>query len=111
MKFILNRERLGKLWNGSKELPDEINVGSGIQHLAEFELLGVIATLHGFVTAFDILIGAVEGTEKDTDITLVMTAFQAYLSPKMPLSHYTGEDKRMNNRVVGKFKPLVSLSL
>lgn len=103
MKFTLNREKLGKLWNGLKELPDEINVVSGIQHLAEFELLGVIATFHGFVTAFDILTGAAEGTDKDADITIVMTAFQAYLFPKMPLSHYTGEDKRMKDKILTKF--------
>ena len=62
--------------------------------MAEFELLSIICTLHGFVTAFDILTGSESGTEKDADITSVLTAFQHYISPKMPLSHYTGADKR-----------------
>ena len=62
--------------------------------MAEFELLSIICTLHGFVTAFDILTGAESETEKDADITSVLTAFQHYISPKMPLSHYTGADKR-----------------
>jgi hypothetical protein len=63
--------------------------------MAEFELLSIIAALHGYVTAFDILSGADPHSEKDDDITSVMTAFQMYISPKMPLSNYSGKDKRM----------------
>jgi len=101
MRFTLDSKRFtGLSWNGVKQLPLEINVISAIQHMAEFELLGVIATLHGFVTAFDILTGAAEGSEKDADICIVMTAFQAYISPKMPLSHYTEKDKRMKDSII-----------
>jgi hypothetical protein len=94
MKFTLKRDPLQSYWNGVKPLPDEINVLHYHPQMAEFELLSIICTLHGYVTAFDILTGAETGTEKDTDITSVMTAFQHYISPKMPLSNYTGSDKR-----------------
>lgn len=95
MKFTLYTKRDSKeYWNGMKELPSEINV---IHHdsMGEFELLMVIATLHGYVTAFDILSGADQNSEKDKDISSVMTAFQMYLFPKMPLSNYNGKDKRI----------------
>lgn len=94
MKYILTRDPLQSYWNGSKPLPAEINVLHNHPQMAEFELLSIICTLHGYVTAFDILTGAETGTEKDADITSVMTAFQHYISPKMPLSNYTGADKR-----------------
>lgn len=81
-------------WNGVKPLPKEINVISYNPTMAEFELLSIICTLHGYVTAFDILSGANTDTEKDVDIVSVMTAFQLYISPKMPLSNYSGSDKR-----------------
>jgi hypothetical protein len=107
MRFTLDSKRFtGPNWNGIKPLPPEINVISAIQHLAEFELLGVIATLHGFVTAFDILTGASESSEKDADICIVMTAFQAYISPKMPLSHYTEKDTRMKDSIIHGSKVL-----
>jgi hypothetical protein len=48
------------------------------------------------VTAFDILTGAEKETEKDKDIDAVMTAFQMYISPKMPLSNYSGSEKRIS---------------
>jgi hypothetical protein len=79
-------------------LPSEINVLSSHPEMAEFELLSVIATLHG-VTAFDMLVGAGEGTEKDRDINQVMEAFQHYISPKMPLSNYSQKDKRIINKI------------
>lgn len=81
-------------WNGTKPLPSEINVVSHQPHMAEFELLSMICVLHGYITAFDILLGADSGTEKDKDINAVTTAFQAYLLPKMPLSNYTSTDER-----------------
>ena len=81
-------------WNGQQALPSEINVIHSHPQMAEFELLSIICTLHGFVTAFDILTGAEQGSEKDTDLSLVQEAFQAYLYPKMPLSNYSGSDKR-----------------
>lgn len=84
----------GTEWHGIQSLPDEINTVQNKQELAEFELLAVIATLHG-ISAFDLITGATEDSEKDRDITEVLTAFQAYIKPKMPLSNYTGSDKRM----------------
>jgi hypothetical protein len=97
MKFTLNKNKpSSEYWNGKRALPDEINVLSYIPQMAEFELLSVVATLHGYVNAFDILTGADNGTEKDTDINAVMTAFQMYLYPKMPLTGYKGQtDKRI----------------
>lgn len=95
MKFTLKKQME---WNGLKSLPSEINVLSSHPAMAEFELLSVIATLHG-VTAFDMLVGAGEGTDKDRDINEVMTAFQHYISPKMPLANYTQKDKRIPNKI------------
>jgi len=95
MKFTLNKTRAtSEYWNGTQSLPDEINVMSYNQQMAEFELLGIICTLHKFVNVFDVLTGAEEGTEKDKDINAVMTAFQMYLYPKMPLSSYPGSSEK-----------------
>ena len=93
MKFTKSRPFQ---WHGTKLLPDEINVLHSQRDLAEFELLSVIATLHG-LTAFDILTGAEQDSEKDRDIGEVLDAFQAYIAPKMPLSCYTGKDIRKKN--------------
>lgn len=88
MKFTKKKELV---WHGQKPLPDEINTRGIMVELAEFELLSIIATLHG-LTAFDILIGATEGTEKDRDSTEVLIAFQDYIAPRMPLSYYNSKD-------------------
>jgi hypothetical protein len=90
MKFIQVTQTS---WHGQKPLPTEINTLQNQPQMAEFELLSVIATLHG-ITAFDILTGAEEGTEKDRDIGEVLGAFQAFIMPKMPHSNYTGKDTR-----------------
>lgn len=82
-------------WNGVKPLPTEINVISYDIRSAEIELLSIICRLHGHMTAFDLLTGAEPDTEKDKDIGAVLAAFQAYISPRMPLSHYTSADKRI----------------
>jgi hypothetical protein len=95
MKFILSKQHVANSWNGNKSLPPEIHVISNQQQLAEFELLGIICTLHGHVTAFDISIGCEPNTEKDRDITSIMTAFHSYIAPRMPLSHYDANDKRI----------------
>jgi len=94
MKYVRDETHTVSFWNGVRPLPREINVLSYHDSMAEFELLSILCALHGFVTAFDILSGAHEGTEKDTDITAVMTAFQCYIAPKMPLSNYSNTDKR-----------------
>jgi len=99
MKYSLNKQRAtNEYWNGKKALPDEINVLSYVPQMAEFELLGIICTLHGVVNAFDILTGSEPETEKDNDINAVMTAFQMYLSPKMPLSGYSGSSEKRITR-------------
>lgn len=90
MKFIQSAQTP---WHGRKPLPAEINTVQNEQQMAEFELLSVIATLHG-ISAFDILIGAEEESEKDRDIGEVLGAFQAFIKPKMPQSNYTGKDTR-----------------
>ena len=96
MKFTLSTQKSpSEYWNGTKALPPEINVVHFHPSMAEFELLSIIAALHGYVTAFDILSGADSNSEKDNDISSVMTAFQMYILPKMPLSNYSGSDKRM----------------
>lgn len=92
MKYTRSREIE---WNGTKPLPAEINVMSYDTHTAEMELLSIICRLHGHMTAFDLLMGAEPETEKDKDISSVLAAFQAYISPRMPLSHYTSADKRI----------------
>jgi hypothetical protein len=95
MKFTLSKDKQpSSYWNGIKPLPDTIHVISSIPHVAELELLTTICTLHGYVTAFDILTGAETNTEKDVDLNSVLSALQQYIFPKMPLSHYTGTDKR-----------------
>lgn len=107
-KFILNKNKqTTEYWNGKKPLPDEINVMSYDPIISEFELLSLICALHGYLTAFDILTGANTDTEKDKDINSVMTAFQMYLYPKMPLSNYSSSDKRMiPNQQITKVKPI-----
>lgn len=97
MKFVLYSGKNMESWNGKTPLPNEINVISNDQQKAELDLLGIICALHSHVTAFDLLTGADEGSEKDTDINAVMTAFHAYLYPKMPLSNYNGDEKRIKS--------------
>ena len=95
-KFTLNRSKNPTdYWNGKSGLPAEINVMSYHPIISEFELLSLICALHGYLTAFDILTGGDPNSEKDADINAVMTAFQMYISPKMPISNYSASDKRM----------------
>ena len=97
MKFTLSKDKLpASYWNGGRMLPDTIHVISSITHTAELELLATICTLHGSVTAFDILTGAEPTTEKDADLNSVLIALQQYVFPKMPLSYYTSADKRIS---------------
>lgn len=97
MKFTLSKDKNpSEYWNGKDALPDEINVMSYHQVMSEFELLSMISALHGYITALDIMTGADPDTEKDKDINAVLTAFQMYISPKMPLSNYSSSDKRIN---------------
>jgi hypothetical protein len=103
MKFILSKDsKPNTFWNGIKQLPNEINVMSYNQHMAEFELLSIICSLHGYLTAFDLLTGSETDTEKDKDLVAVLTAFQMYIRPKMPLSNYSDSEKRIKS--VDKFK-------
>jgi hypothetical protein len=97
MKFTLYKggKQSQEYWNGTKPLPDEINVMSYHIQMAEFELLSILSTLHGYISAFDLLTGSDTNTEKDKDINAVLTAFQMYIHPKMPLSRYTDSEKRM----------------
>jgi hypothetical protein len=97
MKFVLNKSKSVEGWNGTSVLPNEINVMSYHPIMSEFELLSIICSLHGHLTAFDILTGADMNTEKDRDINVVLNAFQMYIYPKMPLSKYTSTDKRIDN--------------
>jgi len=109
MKYTLSKESSqDTYWNGEKSLPDEINVLQFHPQMAEFELLSVICTLHGFVTAFDLLSGSSTHTEKDKDIEAVLIAFQNYLHPRMPLSRYTGDEKRMRALTDRKIIPIES---
>ena len=108
MKFTLNKEKNpSEYWNGKGSLPAEINVMSYHPVISEFELLSIICSIHGYLTAFDIMTGADSNTEKDKDIAAVMTAFQMYISPKMPLSNYSGSDKRiLASTEISKVKPI-----
>lgn len=97
MKFRLsNNKKISEYWNGKDTLPDEINVISYNPIISEFELLSIICARHGYLTAFDIMTGAEGDTEKDKDINSVMMAFQMYIYPKMPLSNYSGSEKRID---------------
>lgn len=108
MKFTLSKDKLpASYWNGERMLPDSIHVISPMTHVAELELLTTICTLHGNVTAFDILTGAEPNTEKDADLNSVLIALQQYVFPKMPLSHYTSADKRITPASI-KQKPMDS---
>ena len=96
MKYTLATDKLpSSYWNGEKSLPPTIHVISHSIHVAELELLTMLCALHDKVTAFDILTGASPDTEKDADLNSVLTALQQYVYPKMPLSNYTGSDKRV----------------
>ena len=107
MKFTLHHQKpTSSYWNGVRPLPADIHVMSYDVSVAEFELLTIICSLHGFVTAFDILTGAEKETEKDKDIDAVMTAFQMYLHPRMPLSNYGGNDKRMKANAALRSAPI-----
>ena len=106
MKYTLTTDKPpSSYWNGEKPLPSTIHVISHIIHVAELELLTILCTLHGKVTAFDILTGAAVETEKDTDLNSVLTALQQYVYPKMPLSSYTESDKRVVSQPI-KQKPM-----
>jgi len=96
MKYTLATDKpSSSYWNGEKTLPPTIHVISHSIHTAELELLTILCTLHGKVTAFDILTGAESGSEKDADLNSVLTALQQYIYPKMPLSNYTASDTRV----------------
>jgi hypothetical protein len=97
MKYTLSKTKaIADYWNGNRSLPEEINTQHYNPLMSEFELLAVICALHGFVNAFDLITGAEPDTEKDRDINAVMTAFQMYLFPKMPLSKYSGSSEKRN---------------
>lgn len=104
MKFTLAQRVLE--WNGVRSLPMEISVLSPTRMGAEFELLQVICGLHGYVTAFDVLTGSDGGTEKDRDMECILQAFQAYIQPSMPLSHYSGKDERLKGMFGSEVKKL-----
>ena len=96
MKYTLATDKVpSSYWNGTTSLPTTIHVLSHDIHTAELQLLTILCTLHGKVTAFDILTGAESDTEKDADLNAVLTALQQYIYPKMPLSNYTDSDKRV----------------
>ena len=94
MKFKLNKET-PIVWNGKTPLPNEISVMSYNPIISEFELLSIICALHGYLTAFDIITGADSNSEKDIDINTVLHAFRMYIFPRMPISNYSGSDKRI----------------
>lgn len=106
MKYTLYDKKDQTYWNGMKPLPDEIFVIHSQPQQAEFELLSIIAGLHGYITAFDMITGSEEGTEKDRDINAVLKAFQQYIYPRMPLSMYTSSEKRI--KPVSSNKPIIA---
>ncbi len=98
MKFLLYTatQSPAQYWNGKLSLPEEIQVVSPSLPLAEFQLLGILCSLHGHMSPFDLLTGSESNSEKDRDIIAVLTAFQWYLYPRMPLTHYTADEKRIS---------------
>ena len=105
MKYTLYNKNNKAYWNGIKPLPDEIFVIHSQPQHAEFELLSIIAGLHGHISAFDMITGSEENTEKDADINAVLKAFQEYIYPRMPLSMYTSSEKRIKS--ISSTKPIV----
>lgn len=104
MKFTLHKNYSdlnieGDFWNGKTALPDEINViaRSDNRYRAELELLSTLCQLHGYVTAFDLLSGTADATEKDKDITAILLALRLYTHPKMPLTNYSTDDVRLKS--------------
>jgi hypothetical protein len=106
MKYTLATDKTpSSYWNGEKPLPSTIHVISHSIHVAELELLTILCTLHGKVSAFDMLTGAEPATEKDADLNSILTALQQYVYPKMPLSNYTESDRRVVPQSIKK-KPM-----
>jgi|LauGreDrversion4_2_1035121.scaffolds.fasta_scaffold265736_2 hypothetical protein len=97
MKFHLHVavQPPSQYWNGKRELPDEIQVVSPLLSMAEFQLLGILCSLHGYMSPFDLLTGSESNSEKDRDIIAILTAFQWYIYPRLPLTHYTVDEKRI----------------
>jgi hypothetical protein len=106
MKFILHKGYSdlnveAGFWNGKTALPDEINViaRTDNRYRAELELLSTLCSLHGYVTAFDLLSGTADSTEKDKDITAILIALRLYVHPKIPLTNYSNDDTRLKTGV------------
>jgi hypothetical protein len=104
MKFVLHRLRQNpsEYWNGRQALPDELTVQSPTLAMAEFQLLALLCSLHGRMSPYDLLTGCEPDTEKDRDMVAVLTAFQWYSHPRMPLTAYTGSGARRAEGVGGK---------
>lgn len=100
MKYVRSGTTPPANWNGLHPLPPEIYTHQSTTLLSEFELLGAICGLHGYVSAMDVLTGAEQGTEKDVDLDAVLTAFQLYCMPRMPLMLYDKNDRRIRNTIV-----------
>jgi hypothetical protein len=97
MKFSLHRlqQHPSTYWNGKQDLPDELTVQSPTVAIAEFQLLALLCSLHGTLTPYDLLTGSEPDTEKDRDLISVLTAFQWYVYPRMPLTRYTVQGERI----------------
>ena len=97
MKFTLHTSRQlpTEYWNGKHLLPHEINVTSPTIEMAEFQLLAILCNLHGKISPFDLLTGCEPDTEKDSDMIVILTAFQWYIYPRMPLSAYSVSGSRL----------------
>ena len=87
-------------WNGYHPLPIDINVVSHDMVTAEWELLVMLGRLHSHLSPYDLMSGADQGTEKDKDISSVMTAFHAFIYPRMPISRYTNTDARIKPKEI-----------
>jgi len=97
MKLTLHRLRQepSQYWNGRHPLPDEVTVQSASLSIAEFQLLALVCSLHGAISPYDVLTGSEPDTEKDRDMVAILTAFQWYVYPRMPLTAYTAGGTRV----------------
>lgn len=104
MRFTLYRIRQppSEYWNGKQQLPDELHVTSPTISIAEFQLIALLCSLHGWITPYDLLTGTDENTEKDRDIVAILTAFQWYVYPRMPLAGYSASGKRIGGGLVSE---------
>ena len=105
MKFTLQASGAPSTWTGQRPLPPEIHVLGTDTFTAEWELLLVLAQLHGFMTAYDVLAGYdAGGTDNDRDVAGLFDAFRAYLGGRLPYTRYDAHGARIQHGATNRPK-------